>query len=91
MAKYRKKPVEIEAFHYDGDLMDKKGKYYVPAWAVRAYQDGTLYFEGPELYIKTLEGNHHASVGDYIIRGVSGELYPYKPDIFDKTYEREGE
>ncbi len=91
MAKYRKKPVEIEAFHYDGDMMDKKGEYYVPAWAVREYQAGTLYFEGPELYIKTLEGTHHASVGDYIIRGVSGELYPCKPDIFDKTYDQVGE
>ena len=89
MAKYRKKPVVIEAFQYDGDLMmDTKGEYYVPVWAAEAYQDGTLYFEGPELYIKTLEGVHHASVGDYIVRGVNGELYPCKPDIFDKTYEK---
>jgi hypothetical protein len=39
------------------------------------------------MYIKTLEGDHHASVCDYIIRGVNGELYPCKPDIFEKTYE----
>ena len=38
--------------------------------------------------IKTLEGKMHAKVGDYIIRGVNGELYPCKPDIFKKTYEK---
>jgi len=42
-----------------------------------------------ELFIKTLEGIHHASVGDYIIQGVNGELYPCKPDIFEKTYDNE--
>jgi hypothetical protein len=40
-----------------------------------------------ELYIKTLEGVHHVSVGDYVIQGVKGELYPCKPDIFEMTYE----
>ncbi len=40
-----------------------------------------------ELFIKTLEGVHHVSVGDYVIKGVNGELYPCKPDIFEKTYE----
>lgn len=87
MAKYRKKPVEIEAFQYDGDFMNKDGYYYVPDWAVCANAEGVLYFEDGELFIKTLEGIHHASVGDYIIRGVKGELYPCKPDIFEMTYE----
>lgn len=41
-----------------------------------------------ELFIKTLEGNHHVSVDDYVIRGVVGELYPCKPDIFEQTYEK---
>lgn len=93
MAKYRKKPVVIEAFQYDGDLMDSNGKYYVPEWAVKAHKEGVIYFDSQdsdspptELYIKTLEGNHHASVGDYIIQGVQGEIYPCKPDIFEKTY-----
>lgn len=40
-----------------------------------------------ELYIKTLEGTHHASIGDYIVRGVKGEFYPCKPDIFELTYQ----
>lgn len=92
--KYRKKPVVIEAFQYDGDLKGSDGNYYVPDWAAKAFEEGTMYFgsikgdEPPcELFIKTLEGNMAASIGDYIIQGVNGELYPCKPDIFEKTYE----
>lgn len=82
----------IEAFKFDGDLIDKTGYYYVPEWAVNANANGTLYFgefeDMPgELFVKTLEGDMHANVGDYIIKGVNGELYPCKPDIFEKTYE----
>ncbi|CAM3001648.1 hypothetical protein HAHI6034_10920 [Hathewaya histolytica] len=92
MAKYRKKPVVIEAFKYDGDLINSKGEYYAPEWAEVACKYGTLYFyefEGKpgELFIKTLGGNHHVSVGDYVIKGVQEEIYPCKPDIFKKTYE----
>lgn len=84
----RKKPVTIECFKYDGDLINSDGKFYVPEWAQKAYEDGIIFFKDMgEMYIKTLEGDHHASVGDYIIRGVNGELYPCKPDIFEKTYE----
>lgn len=93
--KYRKKPVVIEAFQYDGDLIFQDGIPYVPEWAMEAYNDGTMYFaalsvgEPPcELFIQTLEGSMHASVGDYIIKGVSGEIYPCKPDIFEKTYDK---
>lgn len=85
--KYRKKPVIIEAFQFDGDFMNSDGNYYVPQWAVDAYKEGILCFEGPELYVKTLEGKHLASCGDYIIQGVKGELYPCKPDIFEMTYD----
>ncbi|MDY4081167.1 MAG: hypothetical protein SOY97_06015 [Candidatus Metalachnospira sp.] len=92
--KYRKKPIEVEAIQYDGDLINRSGNWYVPDWLVKAYQNGTIYYgafdsTSPpcELYINTLEGVHHVSVGDYIIRGVKGELYPCKPDIFNATYE----
>lgn len=88
--KYRKKPVVIEAFKYDGDLKDAEGKWYVPDWAVMAFESGEMYYgiEEPwELYIKTLEGVQHVSVGDYIIKGIQGEFYPCKPDIFEQTYE----
>lgn len=44
--------------------------------------------DNPYLKIETLEGTMKASVGDYIIKGVNGEFYPCKPDIFEKTYER---
>ncbi len=90
--KYRKKPVVIEAFQYDGDLKGSDGKYYVPDWAVKAYESGTMYcgeIDGKpgELFIKTLEGVHHTSVGDYIIQGVNGELYPCAEKEFLKEYE----
>lgn len=94
MAKYVKKPVEIEAFQYDGDLKGSDGKYYIPKWAAQAFENGTMYYDslnGREeqcgLFIRTLEGNHHVSVNDYVIKGVKGELYPCKPDIFEETYE----
>jgi hypothetical protein len=91
--KYRKKPVVIEAFQYDGDLKNKDGFYYVPQWAVDAFESDVMYYDSleneppSELFIKTLEGIHHVSVGDYVIQGIQGELYPCKPDIFRKTYE----
>lgn len=86
--KYRKKPVVVEAFQFDGDFMNAKGKYYVPEWAVNAHKQGILFFKGPELYVKTLEGIMHVEHLDYVIKGVQGELYPCKPDIFEKTYEK---
>lgn len=85
--KYKKKPVVVEAFQYDGDLKGADGKYYVPDWAAEAYEKGIIYYDLTELFINTLEGTHHVSVGDYIIQGVKGELYPCKPDIFVKTYD----
>ena len=93
MAKYRKKLVEIEAFQYDGDLKGSDGNYYVPDWAVRAFEENVMYYDildmdcPCELFIKTSEGTHHVSVGDYVIQDVNGELYPCKPDIFEKAYE----
>ena len=86
--KARKKPVVIEYFEWDGDLMNRDGQYYVPDWAVEALNNGVIFFEGQgELYIKTLEGDHLANVGDFIIQGVKGELYPCRADIFAMTYE----
>lgn len=92
--KYRKKPIVVEAFQYDGDLKNTDGDYYVPAWAIKAYEDGVLHYEELKqdklpygLFIDTLEGTHHVSVGDYVIKGVKGELYSCKPDIFEESYE----
>lgn len=58
---------------------------------MEAHKNGTLFYgcgvSGDELFVNTLEGVHHVNVGDYIIRGVAGEIYPCKPDIFEQTYE----
>lgn len=91
MAKYRKLPVEIEAFKYDGDFKNSKGEYYVPAWAVHALntEEWMTFIDG-ELYINTLEGKMHVSVGDYVIKGIEDEIYPCKPEIFEETYELVG-
>ena len=86
--KYRKKPVVIEAFKWTWDITQKED----PEWIIEAIKDGVVWFNnsGTELCnmeIKTLEGNHIASRGDYIIKGIKDELYPCKPDIFEATYE----
>lgn len=92
--KFRKKPIVIEAFKYEGDLMNSDGSYCVPDWAVKAYDSGILFVDainGEEppydLFINTLEGRMLVNVGDYVIQGINGELYPCKPDIFEKTYD----
>ena len=89
--KYRKKPIVIDAFEYDGDLMYSNGVWYVPDWAVQAFNDGILFYDENQpwnLYVRTLEGSMLVKVGDFIIKGINGELYPCKPDIFEKTYEK---
>lgn len=85
-AKYRKKPVEIEAIKYDrtnGGPIAKwcGGREHFEAKA----SDPTDVAEWID--IPTLEGIMKASIGDFIIKGVNGEFYPCKPDIFEKTYE----
>lgn len=79
MPKYRKKPVVIDAIRYTGDF---ELDWLRDAEQVRSAGDGSGACE-----IVTLEGVMRADVGDWIIRGVKGELYPCKPDIFDATYE----
>ena len=78
--RYRKRPIVIEALQYKkdriGDLLD-----FVP-------QDVICYCpDENEYYIETLEGNLKCMEGDYIIKGINGEFYPCKADIFEKTYE----
>ncbi|MFA6242685.1 MAG: hypothetical protein WC655_17230 [Candidatus Hydrogenedentales bacterium] len=88
MARFRKKPVVIEAVHYAGNgNMNPRGG--APDWLWDALSKGIAYFTngGDPLRIKTLEGEHTVSPDDWIIQGVKGELYPCKPDIFEATYE----
>ena len=84
--RFRKKPVVIEAFRVHPD--DGHTRQLPPAWLVQAILAETvLPIEGGGMDIKTLEGTMRADVGDWIILGVGGELYPCKPDIFAATYE----
>jgi len=76
--KVRKKPVVVEAELYDGTKASIA--------KVLALANGIMFYP-VNLMIKTLEGNHRANKGDWIIKGVKGELYPCKPDIFKQTYE----
>lgn len=92
MAKYRKKPVVIEAYEYEGDFVSS-GNWTAPDWVNEAYNNGILAYKEvgdtpPELYVKTIEGDMKCNYKDYIIKGVKGELYPCKPDIFEETYEQ---
>ncbi len=84
MPKYRKKPVVVEAIQWTGDnwedvwdfINDEKGD-------IRTYEQQL----DKTIKIRTLEGDMIASVNDWIIREIKGELYPCKPDIFEATYE----
>ena len=82
--KFRKKPVEIDAYEFTGG-----NAYYVNQWARELGYTGPEFteFEGTKLAIPTLEGTTIASPGDYVIRGVKGEYYACKPDIFAATYD----
>lgn len=82
---YRKKPVVIEALQHHADMGTHTTE--IPRWLVDACRTGVVYEKDGETYIKTLEGDHHVSENDWIIRGVKGELYPCKPDIFEATYD----
>ena len=84
---FRKKPVNIAAIQWTGNNIDEI-KAFIGKDTNKCY--GVYLKEKPEkvnLVIETLEGNHTASPGDFIIRGVKGEYYPCKPDIFEQTYE----
>ena len=86
--KYRRKPVEIEAFQFDGDMITSDGKYYVPEWAVNALKENVLSFrDNVELYLLYLDWYIPIYVGDYIIRDVDGAIFVYNPDIFKEIYE----
>jgi hypothetical protein len=78
--KFRKKPVVIEAVRWTGHNTTAILHWMFPSIEPDACANG--------LTIKTLEGELHATKGDWIIKGVQGEFYPCKPDIFKETYEQ---
>ena len=82
--RFRKKPVIIEAIQWTGNNRNLE--------AIRQFMKPNYPARGTEtrpdcLIIHTLEGDHRADIGDWIIRGIKGEFYPCKPDIFEQTYE----
>ena len=85
--KFRKKPITIEAIQTSEALAHAIGAWEkLPAWLHAAYEVGTVIFATDHVSIRTLEGEMRADRDDWIIRGVKGELYPCKPDIFEATY-----
>lgn len=85
--KYRKKPVVIEAMQFGGGVFMGASAQEIEKWSGGivqfALQNGI-----PMLVVSTLEGVMQADLGDWIIKGIKGEFYPCKPDIFKATYER---
>lgn len=86
MAAFRKKPVEVEAVRFTGSSTSEA--------AIRRWINGLDYTEPTvhtrdlkSMFILTMEGTMEARPGDWIIKGVAGEFYPCKPDIFEATYE----
>ncbi|AER21682.1 hypothetical protein SSUST1_1326 [Streptococcus suis ST1] len=77
MVKYKKKPVVIEAIRFTGSNYEE----------IREFIGKNTLCSDLSIVIPTLEGNMVAQKGDYIIKGVHGEFYPCKPDIFNETYE----
>ena len=80
MPKFRKKPIVIEAIQYDGTSEVAHEIYKLSTRDVS-------FIPKSDLIIRTLEGDMVANVGDWVIKGVAGEVYPCKPDIFEATYE----
>ena len=100
MAKYRKKPVVIEAFQMTLERRWDNSEW--PTWLCEAWQaepgENSVWIDpdapvnpgrksADQLVCGTLEGVHRITFGDWIIKGVAGEIYPCKPDIFTETYE----
>ena len=76
--KYRKKPVIIEAIQWAGDNIEE----------IKQFTKSSITYTGGDFfYVPTLEGVMKASLNDYIVKGIDGEYYPCKPNIFELTYE----
>ncbi len=85
----RKKPIVIEAFPVTEALSAaREGPWSAqPSWLIEAYENGEVLYVGNRIEIRTLEGWMKARAGDYIMRGIKGELYSCEGEIFRLTYE----
>lgn len=86
MPRFRKKPVKIEARRFETNNDDGSHLDGLVAWIIE--HGGESRHDGTDLYIVTPEGEMRASCFDWIIKGVKGEFYPCKPDIFEETYDQ---
>lgn len=87
--RYRKKPLEVNAFHWTGDFNQlMKWAKSVRLGGTYTFEHKTGFFSGNVLLIKTIKGNMKAKVGDWIIKGIKGEFYPVSNEIFKDTYEK---
>ena len=82
--RFKKKPVVIEAIQWNGDFEELKG--FCPIVIDLGCDCSTEKITSWPIHIPTLEGMHLANIGDWIIKGIKGEFYPCKPDIFAATY-----
>jgi hypothetical protein len=82
--KFRKRPVVIEAMQLIDDLANHTA---IADWVTSHGGKVRMPALEPCLYIQTLEGEMRADLGDWVIRGLAGEFYPCKPDVFEKSYE----
>jgi hypothetical protein len=89
MAKFRKKPVVIEAIKVSEILkiLNESHCGLQEIWIQENVDKGIIVFGSNYILVKTSEGLMKADIDDYIIQGIQGEIYPCKPDIFEKTYE----
>ena len=78
--KYKKKPVVIDAIQWTGNNIQEILDF--------TFSTGIYVYKDSPIYISTLEGTMKVSINDWIIKGVNGEFYPCKPDIFEATYEK---
>lgn len=85
--RYRKKPVVVEAIRYTGFNFDECAEFMSCPISPVSTSHGSNLIPNVPICITTLEGSMYAFVGDYIVKGVKGEFYPCKPDIFEETYE----
>ncbi|WBK39647.1 hypothetical protein CB452P1_000063 [Clostridium phage CB452P1] len=84
--KYKSKISEIEVFQYDGDFQNNKGEFYIPQWAIEAYENKILFFDGPTLIAKTKYGNMIVNVLDYVTFS-DNEIWVCNEETFDRVYE----
>ncbi len=90
MAKFRKKPVVIEAWDAHQLMINARSDWKALPQCIRdAYEKGDVIFAADHIIISTLEGKHRAEPSDKVIQGVKCELYSCKPDIFAATYDAE--